>query len=47
MNQLKNKLYDIWESVDEEMAERFAMIIYNKIEALIKNNGCLTNYLLF
>ena len=39
MNQLKNKLYDILESVDEGMVERYAISIYNRIEAFIESNG--------
>ena len=39
-----NNLYDIWESVYEGMIERYAMSIYNRIEACIESNGCLTNY---
>ena len=44
MNQLKNMLYDIWESVDEGMVRRYAMSIYNRIEACIESNRSLTNY---
>ena len=44
INQLKNKLYDIWESFDEGMVERYTMSIYNRIKACIESNGCLTNY---
>ena len=44
INQLKKKLFDIWESVDEGMIERYAMSIYNRIEACIKSNKCLANY---
>ena len=40
INQLKNILYDIWESIDESMAERYAISIYNKIEACNESNGC-------
>ena len=39
MNQLLNKLYDIFESVDEGMVERYAISIYNRIKAFIESNG--------
>ena len=44
MNQLKNKLYDVWESVNEGIVERYTMSIYNRIEACIESNRCLTKY---
>ena len=36
MNQLKNKQYDIWESVDDVMVERYAISIYSRIKAVLE-----------
>ena len=44
MDQLKNKLYDIKESVDEGIVERYAISIYNRIEACFESNWYLANY---